>query len=61
MYKVAKIMAIGITAMIFLIGCNDKSNTTAFDEILKQQLFAPLTDSIKHEPKRDDLYFRRSA
>jgi tetratricopeptide (TPR) repeat protein len=61
MYKVAKIMAIGITAMIFLIGCNDKSNTTAFDEILKQQLFAPLTDSIKHEPKRDDLYFRRAV
>lgn len=54
-------MAIGITAMIFLIGCNDKSNTSAFDEILIQQTFAPLTDSIKHEPKRDDLYFRRAV
>lgn len=61
MNKVAKIMAAVIMGMIFLISCNDKNKTSPYNEILSKQPFAPLTDSIKKEPKRDDLYFRRAV
>ena len=47
--------------MIFLISCHDKNNDSPFDNILSQQPYAPLTDSIKKEPKRDDLLFRRAV
>jgi tetratricopeptide (TPR) repeat protein len=61
MNKVAKIIMGSLTAMIFLISCHDKNNDSAFDDILSQQPYAPLTDSIKKEPKRDDLFFRRAV
>src|SRR5258705_2536247 len=47
--------------MIFLISCHDKNNTSTFGDILNQQPYAPLTDSIKKERKRDDLFFRRAV
>src|SRR5258705_1423507 len=61
MNKLAKIITWSLTAMIFLISCHDKNNTSAFDDILNQQPYAPLTDSNKKEPKRDDLFFRRAV
>ena len=61
MNKVAKIISTGLTGMIFLISCNNKNNISPYDDILNQQPFAPLTDSIKNEPKRDDILFRRAV
>ena len=61
MNKVVKIIAGSLTAMIILTGCHDKNNASPYDEIVRQQPFASLTDSIKKEPKRDDLFFRRGV
>jgi tetratricopeptide (TPR) repeat protein len=41
--------------------CHDKNSASPFDDILSQQPFASLTDSIRKEPKRDDLLFRRAV
>ncbi len=61
MNKVLKIIAGVLTAMIILSSCHDKYNATPYDDILSQQPFVPLTDSIKKEPKRDDLFYRRGV
>lgn len=47
-------------AAIMVIGCNNDKDTSPFDEILLQPRYASITDSIKQEPGRDDLYFRRA-
>lgn len=61
MNKLAKIITPGLITMILLNSCHDKNNTSPFDDILSQQPYASLTDSIKKEPKRDDLFFRRAV
>lgn len=61
MNKAVKIISSVITAMILLISCNDKNNTSPYDDILARQPFAPLTDSIRKEPARDELWFRRGV
>ena len=40
-------------------GCNNGDTSSPFDEILSQPPYASITDSIRKEPDRDDLYFRR--
>jgi tetratricopeptide (TPR) repeat protein len=50
-----------IVALYFLTGCNNDNESSPYDEILSQPAFAPLTDSIKKEPGRDDLYFKRAV
>ena len=44
-----------------MVGCNNRQESTTYDDILKKAPFATLTDSIKKEPQRDDLYFRRAV
>lgn len=45
----------------FFLACNDSgSSASPFDEILNQPPFASLTDSIRKDPRRDELYFRRA-
>jgi len=46
----------------FLWGCgsNDKSSSP-FSEILSRPPYASITDSIRKQPGRDDLYFRRAV
>ena len=61
MNKVVNIITGSLTAMIILNSCHDKNNTSPYDDILSQQPYAYLTDSIKKEPKRDDLFFRRAV
>jgi tetratricopeptide (TPR) repeat protein len=61
MHKAVKIISGSLIVMILLIRCDDKNNISPFDEILNQQPYAPLTDSIKKEPKRSDLFFRRAV
>ena len=41
--------------------CNNASSSSRFDEILSQQPYISLTDSIGRQPKNDDLYFRRAV
>jgi len=54
------------TSLIFILsfsmwGCNSNKDTSSpFAEILSQSPFASITDSIRKEPGRDDLYFRRA-
>lgn len=49
------------TCMVVFFGCNNKNgDKSPFDEILANQPFAGLTDSIKREPGNDELYFKRA-
>ena len=50
-----------ISIIIFLASCGNGDNNSPFSEILSQQPYAALTDSIKDQPKNDDLYFRRAV
>ena len=52
-----------ILILSFLLwGCNsNKDASSPFAEILSQPPFASITDSIRKEPGRDDLYFRRAV
>jgi len=51
-----------ILFLTFLIwGCNNNDASSPFDEILSRPPFASITDSIRKEPGRDDLYFRRGV
>src|SRR6266404_5507913 len=61
MNKVAKIISGSSIIMILLMSCHDKNDKSPFDDILGQQPYAQLTDSIKKEPKRDGLFFRRAV
>ncbi|HYM94462.1 MAG TPA: tetratricopeptide repeat protein [Chitinophagaceae bacterium] len=45
---------------LFLSGCNNRDENSPYDQVLSQPPFASLTDSIKKEPKKDELYFRRA-
>ena len=51
-----------LSAVLILISsCTNKGTETPFGEILTKPPYAGLTDSIKQEPKNDDLYFRRAV
>ncbi|MBL7744766.1 MAG: tetratricopeptide repeat protein [Chitinophagaceae bacterium] len=41
--------------------CNNDKIHSPFDEILSQPPYASLTDSIRQQPKNDELYFRRAV
>ena len=49
--------------LTFLLwGCNSTDNSSSpFSEILSQPPYASITDSIRKQPGRDDLYFRRAV
>lgn len=49
-----------IVALAASMGCNNNEETSPFDEILTAAPYASLTDSIRKEPQRDELYFRRA-
>lgn len=50
-----------IVGFYLLTGCNSNEDSSLYAEVLAQPPYSPLTDSIKKEPKRDDLYFRRAV
>ncbi len=60
MNKFSKLFAFFFAGILF-IGCNNKKEVAAYNEILDQQPFAPLTDSIKNSPQNDELWFRRAV
>jgi len=45
---------------LFLTGCSNNDDSSPFSALLNQPPFASLTDSIKKEPKKDELYFHRA-
>lgn len=51
---------LSIVVIGLLAGCNDTEESSPYAEILDQLPYSILTDSIKNEPDRDDLYFRRA-
>jgi tetratricopeptide (TPR) repeat protein len=50
-----------IILSLLLVACNNKDTSSPFEEILSQQPFDVITDSIKQQPKNDELYFRRAV
>lgn len=49
-----------IVALLAILGCNNGEESSPFDEILTTPPYASVTDSIREQPQRDDLYFRRA-
>lgn len=50
-----------LVLMFLFAACNNNKSFSQYDEILSQPLFSSITDSIRKEPNRDDLYFRRGV
>lgn len=50
-----------IVVILLVAGCNSNEESSSFSGILNQLPYSPLTDSIKREPGRDELYFRRAV
>ena len=50
-----------IVAITLFAGCNNNEEISPYGELFSQQPFAPLTDSIKKDPKDPELYFRRAV
>jgi len=54
-----------ITGLLFIVvitilSCNSEQEQSPFADVLSQQPYTGITDSIRKEPNRDDLYFRRA-
>jgi tetratricopeptide (TPR) repeat protein len=61
MIKTAKIYAFVAGILTLISACADHNDgSTSFDALLAKPPYAALTDSIKKEPGRDELYFRRA-
>lgn len=62
MRQVSKIIVGALSIIIFFLSaCTNGEDHSPYEDLLSQSPFAPLTDSIKKEPKRDELYFRRAV
>jgi len=61
MNKFANITCAILIVLNSITGCNDKTPVSPYDEILSQPPYAAISDSIKKDPKKDDLYFRRAV
>jgi tetratricopeptide (TPR) repeat protein len=49
-----------VITLIIAIGCNNKEETNDFTKIVKDEIYATITDSIKKFPKEDTLYLGRA-
>lgn len=49
-----------LLSLFLAVGCGGDSENSPYAEILAQPPYASVTDSIRKEPKRDDLYFHRA-
>ncbi|HEX7903658.1 MAG TPA: tetratricopeptide repeat protein [Chitinophagaceae bacterium] len=50
-----------IVVVLWIAGCNNESESSKFDDILKQPPYSSLSDSIQKQSGNDDLYFRRAV
>jgi tetratricopeptide (TPR) repeat protein len=55
-----KLFFLFICSVLFT-ACNDNGSSSPYADVLSQQPFSSVTDSIRKEPGRDDLYFRRAV
>ncbi|MBK6938046.1 MAG: hypothetical protein IPH18_15065 [Chitinophagaceae bacterium] len=50
-----------VLTIIFLVpACSNEGEKSPYSEMLSQPKYASLTDSIKKDPKNEELYFRRA-
>jgi tetratricopeptide (TPR) repeat protein len=57
----ATLLAFSLISVVF-ISCNgDGDSSSPFANILSQPPYTSITDSIKQQPKNDELYFRRAV
>lgn len=62
MRQLSKVIVVALSAgIIFFSGCTNGEDQSPYKEILSQPPFASLSDSIKKEPGRDELYFHRAV
>jgi len=61
MNRIVKIIVPFFTAIVALGSCGNDNDDSQYKGILHQPPYAVLTDSIKDEPKNDELYFRRAV
>lgn len=47
--------------VLMIWSCNNNDNSSPYDDIVSQPPYSSITDSIRKEPNRDDLYFRRAV
>jgi tetratricopeptide (TPR) repeat protein len=60
MFKSTKI-AFVLSLLLIFVSCGNDDNIVPYADILSQQPFAPLSDSIKNDKKNEELYFRRAV
>ncbi|HYC39166.1 MAG TPA: tetratricopeptide repeat protein [Chitinophagaceae bacterium] len=56
-----KINGFALGMVILLAGCNQKKQDSPFEKLLSGPPYRALSDSIRKEPRRDELYFRRAV
>lgn len=62
MRQLSKVIVVALSAgIIFFSGCTNGEDQSPYQDILSQPPFASLSDSIKKEPGRDELYFHRAV
>jgi tetratricopeptide (TPR) repeat protein len=50
-----------LSALLFITSCSNRESPAPFAEILNQAPYTEITDSIKREPQKDELYFHRAV
>ena len=58
---ILKCQVIVIPVLLILAACKNDEAVSPYDHILNSPAFASITDSIRREPRRDDLYFKRAV
>lgn len=48
-------------SLFSVLGCGSEGENSPYAEVLAQPPYASITDSIRKEPERDDLYFHRAV
>ncbi|HEY6503245.1 MAG TPA: tetratricopeptide repeat protein [Chitinophagaceae bacterium] len=61
LYRSVRYSAIFAILIILFAACNNEEEPTPYSDILSQPPYASITDSIKKQPKNDELYFRRAV
>lgn len=59
--KNIKKSAIFLGLIVFVAACKNKKEESPYTELLTKPPYAAITDSIRNEPKNEELYFRRAV
>ncbi len=61
MMKNTKKSAIFVGLLVFAAACKNKTEESPYADLLTKPPYVTITDSIKMEPKNEELYFRRAV